>query len=86
MSKMDLDFIKECDRVKKLSYLFMALAVVLSDIMCFVVAYNYRGMLCGIEHEGFSAPAGIAFVCGIPFAVGIVVCAVVAYILYKKYR
>lgn len=30
--------------MKKWSYLFTALAVVLSDIMCFVAAYNYRGM------------------------------------------
>ena len=42
--------------MKKLSILFAAIAVLLSDIMCFVVAYNYRDMLCSIEHEGFSAP------------------------------
>ena len=35
--------------MKKLSYLFTALAIVLSDIMCFVVAYHYRDMLCGIR-------------------------------------
>lgn len=34
-----------------MSYLFTALAIVLSDIMCFVVAYNYRGMLCGVEQK-----------------------------------
>ena len=44
-------------RMKKLSYLFIAIAILLSDIMCFVVAYNYRDMLCGIEHAGYSAPA-----------------------------
>ena len=70
--------------MKKLSYLFMALAVALSDIMCFVAAYNYRGMLCGIEHGGFSAPTSTAFLSAIPFIVGIAVCAVVAYTLYKK--
>ena len=47
--------------MKKLSYLFTALAIVLSDIMCFVVAYTYRDMLCGIEHAGYSAPASTAF-------------------------
>ena len=36
------------------------LAVLLSDVMCAVVAYNYRGLVCGIEHAGFSAPADIA--------------------------
>ena len=70
--------------MKKLSYLFTALAIVLSDMMCFVVAYNYRGMLCGIEHLGYSAPASVAFLSAIPFGIGIIICAVVAYTLYKK--
>ena len=38
--------------MKKLSYLFFALALVLSHLMCWTVAFNYRGMLCGILHEG----------------------------------
>ena len=70
--------------MKKLSYLFTALAIVLSDIMCFVVAYNYRDMLCGIEHAGYSAPAGTAFLYAIPFVVGIIVCAVLAIRFRKK--
>ena len=75
---------KECDFMKKLSYLFTALAIVLSDIMCFVVAYNYRDMLCGIEHAGYSAPASTAFLYAIPFVVGIIVCAVLAIRFRKK--
>ena len=47
--------------MKKLSYLFLALAVALSDMMCLVVAYYYRDMLCGIEHSCYSAPAAAAF-------------------------
>jgi hypothetical protein len=70
--------------MKKLSYLFTALAIVLSDIMCFVVAYNYRDMLCGIEHAGYSAPASTAFLYAIPFVVGIVVCAILAIKFCKK--
>ena len=70
--------------MKKLSYLFTALAIVLSDIMCFVVAYNYRDMLCGIEHAGYSAPASTAFLYAIPFVVGIVVCAILAVRFRKK--
>lgn len=70
--------------MKKLSYLFTALAIVLSDIMCFVVAYNYRDMLCGIEHAGYSAPASTAFLYAIPFVVGIIVCAVLAIRFHKK--
>lgn len=71
-------------RMKKLSYLFIAIAILLSDIMCFVVAYNYRDMLCGIEHAGYSAPANVAFLSAIPFGIGIIICAVVAYTLHKK--
>ena len=70
--------------MKKLSILFTVLAVVLSDIMCFVVAYNYRSMLCGIEHAGFSAPARIAFLYAIPFAIAIIVCVALAIRFYKK--
>ena len=47
--------------MKKLSYLFIAIAILLSNIMCSVVAFNYRDMLCGIEHLGYSAPASVAF-------------------------
>ena len=70
--------------MKKLSNLFTALAIVLSDIMCFVVAYNYRDMLCGIEHAGYSAPASTAFLYAIPFVVGIIVCAILAIRFRKK--
>ena len=31
--------------MKKLSFLFAAAAIVLSDVMCAVVAFNYRDML-----------------------------------------
>ena len=70
--------------MKKLSYLFTALAIVLSDIMCFVVAYNYRDMLCGIEHAGYSAPASIAFLYAIPFLLVIIVCAILAVTFHFK--
>lgn len=72
--------------MKKLSYLFTALAIVLSDIMCAVVAFNYRDMLCGIAHSCYSAPANVAFLSAIPFGIGIIICAVVAYTLHKKAR
>lgn len=70
--------------MKKLSVIFGLLAILLSDIMCAVVAYNYRGMLCGIEHAGYSAPASTAFLYAIPFVVGIIVCAVLAIRFRKK--
>ena len=70
--------------MKKLSYLFTALAILLSDIMCFVVAYNYRAMLCGIEHAGYSAPASVAFLYAIPFLLVIIVCAILAVVFHFK--
>ena len=70
--------------MKKISYIFAALSIFLSDIMCAVVAYNYRDLLCGIEHAGFSAPASIAFLYAIPFAIGIIACVVLAIIFRKK--
>ena len=70
--------------MKKLSYLFIVFAIVLSNIMCFVVAYTYRGMLCGIEHAGYSAPANIAFLYTIPFVAGIILCVSLAIKFRKK--
>ena len=70
--------------MKKLSCFFTALAIVISDVMCFVIAYNYRDMICGVEHAGYSAPAGTAFLYAIPFAVGIVVCVILAIGFRKK--
>ena len=70
--------------MKQLRYLFTALAILLSDVMCFVVAYLYRGALCDIEHAGFSAPAGIAFFYAIPFLMGIILCVVLAIVFWSK--
>lgn len=70
--------------MKKLSYLFISLAILLSDVMCFVVAYAYRDILCGIEHAGFSAPASIAFWYAVPFVAGIIICAILATKFYRK--
>ncbi|MBR0225851.1 MAG: hypothetical protein IJL92_07340 [Thermoguttaceae bacterium] len=67
-----------------LSTLFWILAVLLSDVMCAVVAYNYCDMLWGIEIAGYSAPARVAFLTGIPYAVGIVVCVILALLFRKK--
>ena len=70
--------------MRKLHILFAAIAVLLSDIMCFVVAYNYRDMLCGIEHAGFSAPASTAFIYAVPFLIGSAVCVILSIRFYKK--
>ena len=65
--------------MRKLSHLFSAVAILLSDVMCAVVAFGYRDM-----HSCYSAPASVAFLYAIPFGIGIAVCSLVAYILHKR--
>ena len=75
---------KSSEFMKKSGLIFAVLGVLLSDIMCFVVAFNYRDMLCGIEHRGFSAPAEIAFLIAIPFVIAITLCFILAFLFYRK--
>lgn len=70
--------------MKKLSAMFIVLALLFSHAGCVVVALRYSEMLCGIAHRGFSAPAEIAFLTVIPFAVAIAVCAILASVFRKK--
>ena len=70
--------------MKALSTVFWILAVLLSDVMCAVVAYNYCDMLWGIKYAGYSAPAWTAFLVAIPYAIGIIVCVVLAIFFKKK--
>ena len=39
--------------MKTISNLFLILAVLLSDVMCAVVAYNYCDMMWGIKYAGY---------------------------------
>ena len=73
-------------KYKYLSYVFAALAILLSDIMCAAVACNYCNMQWGIQYKGYSAPANVAFVLAIPYVIGIAVCIVLAWIFYKRNR
>ena len=70
--------------MKKVSNLLFVAALVLSHLMCIVVAYNYRDMLCGIQHSCYSAPAWVAFLDIIPYGLGIIVCVLLAYLLRRK--
>ena len=70
--------------MKALSRTFAVLAILLSDVMCAVVAYLYRDMLCGIAHDCYSAPASTAFLLVIPYAAAIAVCAALAVIFWRK--
>ncbi len=70
--------------MKKLSIIFAVLAVILSDVMCAVVAFNYCDMLWGAKYAGYSAPADVAFLYAIPFIIAILPCVVLAVVLRKK--
>ncbi|MBR5236423.1 MAG: hypothetical protein IKW06_03530 [Clostridia bacterium] len=71
-------------RFRILRNVCITLALLLSHGMCAETAFNYRGMLCGIEHKGFSAPASIAFIFSIPYVAGIIICLILALLFHKK--
>ena len=70
--------------MKKLSVIFGLLAVLLSDVMCAVVAYNYCNLTLGAKYAGFSAPASAAFLLAIPYLAGIIICIILALVFRKK--
>ncbi|MBQ5840779.1 MAG: hypothetical protein IIW40_02370 [Clostridia bacterium] len=70
--------------MKQWSNIFFALAAVLSNIMCAVVAYNYAALSYAGQAIFTSAPAYVAFFLAIPYALGIAVCILVAIILRKR--
>ncbi|MBR6567222.1 MAG: hypothetical protein IKK60_01065 [Clostridia bacterium] len=72
--------------MKKLSRIFLIVSLILSHIMCVCTAYNYRGYLCGIEHQGFSAPAGTALLTAVPFIIVIGLCLALAYIFRRRIK
>lgn len=72
--------------MKKLSYVFFGLAVLLSDVMCWVVGYRYSDMLWGIRYACYSAPAWTAWLTALPFLAGIALCAALGAYLRRKSR
>ena len=70
--------------MKTWSIVFAALAVLLSDVMCAAVAFNYCDMLWGILYASYSAPASTAFLLVIPYAAAIAVCAALAVVFWRK--
>ena len=72
--------------MKFLSYLFGGMAILLSDLMCAVIAFNYCNMLKEIEYNGASAPASTAFIYGIPFLIGIAVCVILCISFRLKFK
>ena len=71
-------------KFKILRNIFIALTLILSHLACISISFNYAGMLCGIEHNGFSAPANTAFYLAIPYYVGIAICVVLVLVFNKK--
>ena len=72
--------------LKLWSCIFFALAAVLTHLMCIVVTFNYVTQYYAGLYEGASAPAGIAFLLVIPFALVIAACVAVALILRRRSR
>ena len=70
--------------MKKISRLFIVLAVLLSDIMCAVVAYNYCALQWGGRYAAYSAPASTAFLYFIPYGIGL--CIILARFFHKKQK
>ena len=67
--------------MKKLSTIFAALAILLTNIMCVVVTYNCTVLRCA---PGNSAPWDVGLLFAIPFVIEIIVCSIVSYIAKKK--
>ena len=66
--------------MKRLGTLFRILAIVLTNVMCGVVGFNYGKMGWGVENAGYSAPASTALLLSIPYLIGIAVCVVLAFV------
>lgn len=70
--------------MKKVGYVFWGLAALLLIVMCVVVMFHYQKMKYGIEFEGYSAPASVAFLYAIPFSIAIIICVIIALVIGKK--
>ena len=75
---------KKMKKMGIISTIFWVISALLTNVMFASVAYNYSSMICGIEYKGFSAPASVAYLLGIPYLIGIIVCVVLAIIFQKK--
>jgi len=68
----------------KLTKIAYVVAVIISNIMCATVAYKYCELTYQIKYEGASAPANVAFIWIIPFAICITICLVIGKIAKNK--
>ncbi|MBQ7332927.1 MAG: hypothetical protein IJW38_01090 [Clostridia bacterium] len=65
------------------SRIFAILAIVLLCAMCSTVAYEYAALLWAGKCGFTSAPAWVAFLLAIPFAIGIVI-SLALHLFFKK--
>lgn len=72
------------NRFRILAVAFIAVAIILSDIMCANVAFEYCNMLWGIKYAGYSAPANVTFLLAIPYVIGILICIIFSYVFWRK--
>ena len=72
------------EKYKFLTCVFTDLAILLSDVMCAAIAYNYCALQWGAQYEGWSAPADTAFLLCIPYGAGIIICVLLACFFHKK--
>ena len=70
--------------MRKISNIFIILAIILSNVMCAVVAYGYSNLQWGGKYAGYSAPPWVAFYYAIPYGMGIMICVIVAIVLRKR--
>ena len=67
----------------KLSTIFSALAILLTNVMCILVTYSCTALHCNPLNSG---PWDVGLIYIIPFAPAIIACAVVAHIAKKRGR
>lgn len=70
--------------MKKLSNIFAALAILLTNIMCVVVTNICTSQYHAGIHGLTSAPWEVGLLFIIPFAIAIIACSIVSYIAKKK--
>ena len=70
--------------MKKLSTIFSALSILLTNIMCVVVTNICTNGYHAEKHHFTSAPWEVGLLFIIPFAVAIIACSLVSYIAKRK--
>ena len=72
--------------MKTLSRVFWILAVLLSNVMCAAVAYNYCELEWGGRYAGYSASPEAAFWLAGPFLIAIGICVILALFFKQESR